>query len=70
MKISELRNQQIQARRVPDAESGEVEQYELAFIDKDTAEVIHVRFSREVRDALVGQLHGSGLVVAGTMPSH
>ena len=71
MKIIELRNQNIQARAVPPAEAGgDDEQYELAFIDKVTADVIHIRFSREVRDVLIGQLQGTGIVIATDFPKH
>lgn len=68
MKVIELRSQTIQARPVPVNESNGTEMYEMAFLDKDTGDIIFLRFNREVRDNLVAQLHGSGLVVAKDFP--
>ncbi len=70
MKIIELRSQNVQARPVPPSETGGAEMYEIAFIDKDTHDVMFIRFDKALRDALIGQLHGTGIVVAGRLPTH
>lgn len=68
-KITELRNHSIAAEKVPPELVGDNEVYQLSFQDKVTGDGIFIRFHRDVRDHIIAQLHGSGIVLASDVPA-
>lgn len=67
-RITELRDTRIAAEQIPVEHTGGEAVFQLSFIDKGTGDITFIRFGAEVRDALVGQLHASGLVLARDIP--
>lgn len=68
MKVTELRGQTVVGERVPAEMTAGEELYQITFVDKTYGDVIFLRFGPDVRDQLVSQLQGSGLVVARDVP--
>lgn len=69
MKVIELRNQSVGSRLVPQVGNGTEPVYEIAFEDKNTGDVIFIRFSKEVRDVIVRDLTGGIVLAGGELPN-